>query len=120
MLWQCTRGAKRPIQGFTTDAIQALKGHSWPGNVRELRNVIERAVMLARGHQVEPDDIVFSRFKPDDEQESLECQSIEEMEKNLIRRVLEANDWHRTKSADVLGINRTTLWQKIKRYGLAK
>ncbi len=119
MLWRCTRGAQHPLRGYTEEAMDKLKGHTWPGNVRELRNVVERAAMLASDQRVEADDIVFSEFRPEEHNEEvMECTSIEEMERNLIKRVLDAHNWHRTKSADILGINRTTLWQKIKRYDL--
>jgi DNA-binding NtrC family response regulator len=92
--------------------------------VRELRNVIERAVILAPGSTIEEHHLVIrpvaghegspqGHFAP-------KVESLESMEKRLICRVLEQTNWQKARSAEILGINRTTLWQKIKRYGLRR
>lgn len=113
----------RNVTGFSEPAMECLMDHQWPGNVRELRNAVERGVMMASGPVIEPDDLNLSRCGPSpvrDEADALVPQSIESMEKKLILKVLEENDWHKARSADILGINRTTLWHKIKRYDLAR
>lgn len=118
ILWQLGKTHDQHIDGFSEEALDKLHDHCWPGNVRELRNVVERAALLAPGNTITEDLIVFSDSRSDCEQPELECTSIEEMEQKLIRRVLEDNNWHKKKSAEVLGINRTTLWNKIKSYGI--
>jgi len=124
MLAQFSKLYDKRYTCFGQEAMQLLMGHDWPGNVRELRNVIERAVIVGSGAEVKAEDLEL----PEGAKEAMpggsdaaprEAQSLECMEKELILRVLEENDWQKAKSAEVLGINRTTLWHKIKRYGLA-
>ena len=97
------------------DAMRALRVYRWPGNVRELQNVIERAVLLARGRRIElshlPPELQGSSGQP---QQDL---SLEEMEKRHIRHVLQrADDYEQ--AAQILGIDPATLWRKRKRYNL--
>ncbi len=107
--------------GFTPGALDRLQEYHWPGNVRELRNVIERAVILGSGHSIEADNLIISSCaRPQEPPPCIEprLESLESVEKRLIQKVLDETGWQKTRSADILGINRTTLWQKIKRYGL--
>ncbi|MHC4480258.1 MAG: helix-turn-helix domain-containing protein, partial [Planctomycetota bacterium] len=87
-----------------------------------LRNVIERAVILATGTTVGQDHLIISPsghpVRASGEAFVPQLESLQSMEKRLIARVLDENNWHKARSAELLGINRTTLWQKIKRYGL--
>jgi DNA-binding NtrC family response regulator len=89
--------------------------------VRELRNVVERAVILGSGESIEAQHLITAstpgRQGPPAEA-SPRLETIEGMEKRLIRKVLAETGWQKARSAEILGINRTTLWQKIKRYGL--
>jgi len=120
-LKQLARSCKKHFVGFSPDALERLKDYRWPGNVRELRNVIERAVILGAGETIGADDLIISSTpgRPEPPAElAPRLESIESMEKRLIRKVLAETDWQRAKAAEILGINRTTLWQKIKRYGL--
>jgi transcriptional regulator with PAS, ATPase and Fis domain len=109
--------------GITDDAIGFLERYPWPGNVRELENVIERAVLLGKSSFVMPDDLpaVIKQEQTIQQQEykavSLK-KAVAEPEKNIIRQALEAHKWNRQETADALGINRTTLFKKMKRYGL--
>ena len=116
---------KRDILGFDEAAVQALQRYGWPGNVRELENVVERAVVLCKGRTITPEDLpeklldaepaldVFS-FGP---QLTLR-EALEQPEKRIIEVALRANGWNRQLTAGQLGINRTTLYKKMKRYGL--
>ncbi|GAG13801.1 unnamed protein product, partial [marine sediment metagenome] len=95
----------------------------WPGNVRELENVIERAVLLSKDKYIGPADLPDS-IKQDQSQQqktykllSLK-EALAEPERNLIRQALEANHWNRQETAKALQINRTTLFKKMKHYGL--
>jgi len=109
------------ISGITPDARAALENHAWPGNVRELRNVIERAVVLATSDTIGPEALLFggnpgrSRKKVEFDMADL---SIASMERQLIRKVLETTSWKRSEAARILGINRTTLYNKIRDYAL--
>ena len=109
--------------GITDEAMEYLERYSWPGNVRELENVIERAVLLSKDKYIGPDDLPNS-VKQDQSQEQTTYrpmslkESLAEPEKNLIRKALEANHWNRQETAKTLQINRTTLFKKMKQYGL--
>ncbi len=115
----------RLIMDFDDDAMQVLQRYRWPGNVRELENVVERAVVLCKGRQVGVDDLpprlietaatdpVTTTFKPMSLREALE-----EPEKRILASALQANGWNRQLTAEQLEINRTTLYKKMKRYGL--
>ncbi len=123
-LKQCARAANKQFTGFTEEAARRLVEYDWPGNVRELRNVIERCVVLSKGGTVHTRDLAIDAPQNGTPLRSapLEggAQTLDSMEEQLIRRVLEDNKWQKARSAEILGINRTTLWHKIKRYGLEK
>jgi two-component system response regulator HydG len=111
---------------FTPAARDALLAHPWPGNARELRNTIERATMLAGLTEIGPEDLqlpVPERLaEPESgtpEPVSRELLRLEDTERAHIERVLRATGGSRVRAAAALGISRTTLWEKMKRYGLA-
>jgi DNA-binding NtrC family response regulator len=109
--------------GVMDEALEYLERYSWPGNVRELENVIERAVLLSKDKFIGVDDLPDSikeeqrqrerAYKPRSLKEALA-----EPERNLIHQALEANHWNRQETAKALQINRTTLFKKMKQYGL--
>jgi DNA-binding NtrC family response regulator len=109
--------------GITNEAMEYLGRYLWPGNVRELENVIERAVLLSKNMHIGIEDLPDSvrqynsqqrkSYKPMGLKEALA-----EPEKDLIRQALESNQWNRQETARALGINRTTLFKKMKQYGL--
>jgi Nif-specific regulatory protein len=117
-----TRETGRKIRGFTTAAMQKMEQYDWPGNVRELRNVIERAVALGRGPQLDTSDILLSTWELPAAQASdvFDPLSLEELEKKHILRTLEHTDWNKSQAATILQIERSTLDRKIKSYGLKK
>lgn len=116
---------KKGVSGFTPEAIAALQAYRWPGNVRELQNVIERAVLLGKhetiGVEDLPDNFSTSREYPA-ETVSAVGKTLKEAlaapERRIIMEVLKAHDWNRNATADSLGINRTTLYKKMKRLGI--
>ena len=122
MLQQLAPLYNKKVTRFSDDAMDCLMTHDWPGNVRELRNAVERGVVMTSDRVITPEDLELERHArrtaARTDIDALPPQSIESMEKKLILKVLQDNDWHKAKSADVLGINRTTLWHKIKRYEL--
>jgi DNA-binding NtrC family response regulator len=101
---------------------EMLLSYTWPGNVRELRSTIERAVIFSSGEDVNMNKL----FRKRDEMEGLEdaftieCSSLklDDVEKSLLLKVLKNSRWNIQKSANVMNISRTTLYQKIKKYGL--
>ena len=115
--------AGRQVDGFSESALGALQRYQWPGNVRELQNVIERAVLLGKGTIIETADLPrnLAAGAPVSVQpvggQSLK-EALEGPERQIILDVLESNDWNRNATADALGINRTTLYKKMKRLGL--
>ena len=118
----CTQHNKKKA-GITDEALSYLERYSWPGNVRELENVIERAVLLSKGSFITADDLPGS---VKEEQAGLRTEykavslkkAIVEPEKDIIRKALEHYQWNRQETARALAINRTTLFKKMKRYGL--
>ena len=115
--------------GFSDGAVELLRSYRWPGNVRELKNVIERAVLLGTPPLILPDDLLLSAIptptdtlRKDADAENaaapLPLQTIEEMERDLIRRTVEHYEWNKTRSAKSLGIDRSTLDRKLKQYSI--
>jgi DNA-binding NtrC family response regulator len=132
------RETGKVVTGLSDEALQSLIRYRWPGNVRELENALERAVVLARRPQIALDDLPDSiRFQTVDghpgfverrknaggislgpwKPQPLEL-ALQEPEKLILLAALKANGWNRQKTAEVLDINRTTLYKKIKQYGL--
>lgn len=102
------------VPPFTKEDQGVLEESSWPGNVRALENVIHRYAILQNGQRTSIRDCMEDISPPvSDSELSVSLGTLEEMEKELILRVLEQNHGSRTKTADQLGISRTTLWKKI-------
>jgi DNA-binding NtrC family response regulator len=137
LLEQC-REHGRQIAGFAPEAIEALSRYAFPGNVRELENIVERAVVLARSGTITTADLPPAvigtagatgtpreaaptlRLAGEDEPwvpMTLE-EALREPERRILLRALRANGWNRQRTADELGINRTTLYKKLKSLGL--
>ena len=110
------RQMNKPILKISDEAMEILLNHSWPGNVRELENAIERAMVVGNPPEIKPSDLPFHIEKVN----SYESDSLEEIEKNHIQRVLKKYDWNISKAATALNIDRVTLYNKIKKYGLQK
>jgi len=112
----------RPMKRLTPAAKDLLVGAEWPGNIRELANVIERAIVLARGDVLDVDD--FPQLRGMQSAGATGAMplnlTLRDLEKQHILNVLAANDYSLQKSADVLGIHRNTLRQKMKEYGIEK
>ena len=106
--------AKRTIDDR---AIAILTAHAWPGNVRELRNAIERAVLTGDGTSITPESLPFSG--PEFVVAAARGRwTLDELEENYIRAVLRETRSNYSRAADILGINRKTLLEKRKKYGL--
>jgi DNA-binding NtrC family response regulator len=116
------RTGKR-ITSFSQAALKILLAYPWPGNVRELENVVERAVALAEGDQIGPDDLpsqVRERRSTDVLAGALaRGLTLAELEKEYINRVLTAEGGNKTRAAQRLGLDRKTLYRKLEEYGRA-
>ncbi len=108
------------VHGFAPEALQMLMGLSWPGNVRELENLIERLVVLSRTPIIQAHDIPVGEEKSFENffgQNVANMPSLEELEKRYIGLVLEKTGSRKEKAAQILGINRRTLYRKEREYG---
>jgi DNA-binding NtrC family response regulator len=108
---------KKNILNISDEALKKLMAYGWPGNIRELSNVIERSVIM------EANETLTMRFLPDEIKKSAEdpiddigLEKLEDMEKFLIKKALIKTANNRTKASQMLGIDTSTLWRKIKRY----
>ncbi|MBM4009948.1 MAG: sigma-54-dependent Fis family transcriptional regulator [Planctomycetes bacterium] len=113
----------RVVEGFTPAAHDALLGHAWPGNVRELQHAVERGVFLGRGPLVEVGDLPAAVLggpasSTAGRSPAALKQAMAEPERQLIVAALERSGWRRDVAARALGINRTTLYKKLKRLGM--
>ena len=115
----------RKILGFTAEAKAQLQQYRWPGNVRELKNVVERAVVLARQDYVDVDDLKLSNLATAGDSavlssvtNSYEPLTLAEVERRHILATLRQTGWNKSRAARTLGIERSTLDRKIRRYGI--
>jgi transcriptional regulator with GAF, ATPase, and Fis domain len=117
------------IKGFTPRAMEELLRYRWPGNVRELKNVIERAVVLTRSQYIDHDDLVLSTLRTagdtdpgmsEGRDESNEPSSLADVERQHILDTLNQTGWNKSRAAIILGIERSTLDRKIRRYELVE
>jgi DNA-binding NtrC family response regulator len=109
----------REIEGFSDDAIEALVRYNWPGNVRELQNVVERIVVLNRGPLVQPPDLPGNLREALTEMVYRDMPgTLQDMERVRIVDALRESNGNKKLAAHRLGIHRSTLYAKIRRYGL--
>jgi DNA-binding NtrC family response regulator len=114
----------RGILSVDDMAMHAMQQYHWPGNVRELVNVIERAVVLTKGDRITAGDLPEKLFEEDERRANVEAhlggaslkKALSTPERSLIIQALESNGWNRQNTAKSLGINRTTLYKKMKKY----
>jgi DNA-binding NtrC family response regulator len=108
----------KPIKDISPEAMEVIANYEWPGNVRELRNVIERSIVVCEGEKIIPDDLSFP-FRGRAKQ-IVSDNSLEAIEHNHIERILNRTGWQISQAAEILKIDRTTLYNKIKKYDLKK
>ncbi|MFO0919989.1 MAG: sigma-54 dependent transcriptional regulator [Planctomycetaceae bacterium] len=117
----------KPVSGVSEAALQLMQRYSWPGNVRELVNVVERAVVLTKNSVLQPADLPESLREEDAHVDLVHGRlpgsnlkaALANPEKQLILDALNAHSWNRQDTSNFLGINRTTLYKKMKRYGIS-
>ncbi|HTI38619.1 MAG TPA: sigma-54 dependent transcriptional regulator [Vicinamibacterales bacterium] len=115
----CSRAGRRVE--LTREAVAALTNYRWPGNVRELENTIERLVVLSRGSSVDLADLPFKPPTGPDLEERLflDLPPLDEIERRYLLHVIEQVGGNRTRAAEVLGIDRRTLYRMAERFGIA-
>lgn len=118
------RETGRRIKGFTPEAVLKLQNYGWPGNVRELRNVVERAVALHDKPFLDGADLWLTTLDQSSSGQHVAIvyrpQSLEDVEKRHIKETLKHTDWNKSRAAEILGIERSTLDRKIKAFGLQR
>jgi len=118
----------RPIRSFTDEAKTLLESYHWPGNVRELQNTIERAFILCTGDFIDAADIQLSAVGMESDPQCVLPPaiagfreiSLDDVEQEHIMAVLNNTNWNKSRSAQILGIERSTLDRKLKRYGIQR
>jgi DNA-binding NtrC family response regulator len=122
-LAKCAARMNKPVTEISAEAMSILKAYDFPGNVRELENIIERSVAIATSNTVEaaylPDDLRELSIRTFRKKEG-RLPSLEEQERDYIRWVLQEAGGNQTLAAQILGIDRVSLWRKLKRYELEK
>jgi len=106
---------QKPLEGVSAEALELLMECDWPGNVRELRNVVERGAVMARGPILAPLDLDIPRSAPAAAEPG---DSLRDVERKHIAVTLRQYEWNISRTARALGIDRVTLYNKIKRYGI--
>jgi DNA-binding NtrC family response regulator len=106
----------KSLDGFTQRALDFLASYHWPGNIRELRNVVERAVVLSKGRIIGADELTF--LNPRSDPASKRASTLRELEISQIKATLESCNGNIVRASKQLGIDRSTLMRKIKRYKL--
>lgn len=107
----------KPVDKISREAIDEMMLYEWPGNVRELENAIERAVVVGKEREICPEDLPFRRS---DDPNFISRNALKDIENAHIKKILDDNQWNIAKSSKILGIDRTTLYSKIKRYNIKK
>ncbi len=122
-LARSARKTGRSVHEFSAPAMESLMNYDWPGNIRELQNVIERAVILSTGNQVRVEDIRLTALQTPRSDSSMPVIDVEPREVTLetleqehILAMLDRTSWNKTRTAQILGIERSTLDRKLKRY----
>ncbi len=121
-LSRSSRRMERPAKGLSPQALDLLRGYAFPGNVRELENIMERAAALARGEVITaqdlPPDLSQVRLAPFPGAEAA-VPTLADLERDYIRHLLERTGGSKSQTARLLGIDRASLWRKMKRFGLS-
>jgi transcriptional regulator with PAS, ATPase and Fis domain len=111
------RAMGKPITSISPEAMDTLVRYNWPGNVRELENAVERAMVVGRPPTIRPEDLPYQLTEKN---HILPAGSLAAVEKAHIASILAQNKWNISRSAEILQIDRVTLYNKIEKYALKK
>ncbi|MCG8411086.1 MAG: sigma-54 dependent transcriptional regulator [Bacteroidales bacterium] len=109
---------RKSIKGISSDAMKKLSQYQWPGNVRELQHSLERAVIMSDSNTIQPDDFFLSSKNEKGTEIQINSYNLEEIEKNIIVKVLKQNQGNVSQAAGILGLTRTSLYRRMEKYGL--
>jgi DNA-binding NtrC family response regulator/methyl-accepting chemotaxis protein len=110
----------KEIEDFSPEAMRLLLDHTWPGNVRELENTVEHATVLAKGTRIEASDLPAMLYSAASTIQATKQPTLVENEIKLLQEVLEECDWNKKQAAKLLGISRSTLYDKLKKYQITQ
>jgi transcriptional regulator with PAS, ATPase and Fis domain len=116
-----SRRMGKKLGSFPQDTVALLLRYDWPGNVRELENVIERAVALTQAESIQPEDLplhVQGKKAQSIAPPMIKEATLAEVEKNFVLETLQQKDWNQKAACKTLGISKTTLWRRLKDYGI--
>ena len=103
---------------LTPEAMRTIESHHWPGNVRELQHAVERAVIMCEGNRLVADDFLLIAAASPGEAVSFDSYNLEEVEREVISRVLRNHQGNVSSAARELGLTRTSLYRRMEKYGL--
>jgi DNA-binding NtrC family response regulator len=109
---------KKNLSRISSEAINRLNHYHWPGNVRELQHAIERAVIMSDSGRLEAGDFVFSSKKKKSDEIEIQTYNLDEIERNVIVKVMKQNHGNISQAAAELGLTRTSLYRRMEKYGL--
>jgi len=109
---------KKPIKGISPQAMKKLEEYAWPGNIRELQHAIERAVIMSDGTKLDVDDFILSNALSKGEEMQLASYNLDEVEKNIIEKVMTKHKGNVSHAAKELGLTRTSLYRRLEKHGL--
>jgi len=116
-LERLNRKSPKYVEGVSPEVLSILMAHGFPGNVRELENLLEHAFVLCQGSTIER-RCLPPHFRQGESTDATSTHSVEDFERQLLLQILRRHDWSRTKAAAELGINKSTLWRKMRRLGI--
>ncbi len=116
-LTKYAQSMNKNVTDFSPQALEMFTAYDWPGNIREVRNVVERAMVVAKGNQIQVDDLSFPFLTPSIVSEG---ESLEDVEKRQIEKVLNQTKGNIAQAADILKISRLTIYNKIEKYHLKR
>ncbi len=109
---------KKNITRISNEALNKLNQYRWPGNVRELQHAIERALIMSESSRLEADDFILSSHARKSDELEIQTYNLDEIEKNVIMKVMKQNQGNISQAASELGLTRTSLYRRMEKYGL--